>query len=37
MVIFQFKPTSFGLLIDKEVCYRYVREIVAKAAGYKSS
>jgi len=26
------KPTSFGLLIDKEVCYRHVREIVAKAA-----
>jgi proline dehydrogenase len=33
---FSVKPTSFGLLIDKEVCYRYVREIVAKAAGYKS-
>lgn len=33
---FSVKPTSFGLLIDKEVCYRHVREIVAKAAEYKS-
>jgi proline dehydrogenase len=32
---FSVKPTSFGLLIDKEVCYRHVREIVAKAASYK--
>jgi proline dehydrogenase len=31
---FSIKPTSFGLLIDKEVCYRHVREIVAKAASY---
>jgi proline dehydrogenase len=31
---FSLKPTSFGLLIDKETCYRYVREIVAKAASY---
>jgi proline dehydrogenase len=31
---FSVKPTSFGLLIDKEACYRYVREIVVKAAGY---
>lgn len=30
------KPTSFGLLIDKEVCYTYIREIVAKAAGYNN-
>ena len=28
------KPTSFGLLIDKEVCYKYVREVVEKAASY---
>ena len=28
------KPTSFGLLIDEEVCYRHVREIVAKAASF---
>ncbi len=33
---FSVKPTSFGLLIDKEVCYRHIREIVAKAASYKS-
>lgn len=28
------KPTMFGLLIDPETCYGYIREIVAKAAGY---
>jgi proline dehydrogenase len=33
---FSLKPTSFGLLIDREVCYRYIREIVAKAASYNS-
>lgn len=31
---FSAKPTSFGLLIDKEVCYSHMREIVAKAASY---
>ena len=31
---FSLKPTSFGLLIDKEVCYNHIREIVAKAATY---
>jgi proline dehydrogenase len=31
---FSLKPTSFGLLIDKEVCYNHIREIVAKAASY---
>lgn len=31
---FSLKPTSFGLLIDKEVCYNYIREIVIKAASY---
>jgi proline dehydrogenase len=31
---YSLKPTSFGLLIDKEVCYRHIREIVAKAASY---
>ena len=30
------KPTMFGLLIDKEVCYQHIREIVAKAASYNS-
>ncbi len=33
---FSVKPTSFGLLIDKEVCYRHIREIVAKAASINS-
>jgi len=31
---FSLKPTSFGLLIDPDVCYRHIREIVAKAAEY---
>jgi proline dehydrogenase len=29
---FSLKPSSFGLLLDKEVCYRHIREIVAKAS-----
>ena len=29
---FSLKPSSIGLLIDKEVCYKHAREIVAKAA-----
>lgn len=29
---FSVKPTSFGLLIDKDVCHGHLREIVAKAA-----
>lgn len=29
---FSLKPTSFGLLIDKDVCYNHIREIVARAA-----
>ena len=33
---FSVKPTSFGLLIDKEVCYRHIREIVARAASYNN-
>jgi proline dehydrogenase len=28
------KPTMFGLLIDAEACYGYIREIVASAAGH---
>jgi proline dehydrogenase len=28
------KPTMFGLLIDADICYDYIREIVAKAADY---
>src|SRR5690606_25031740 len=29
---FSIKPTSFGLLIDKDTCHNHVREIIAKAA-----
>jgi proline dehydrogenase len=31
---FSLKPTSFGLLIDKNACYNHIREIVIKAASY---
>jgi proline dehydrogenase len=33
---YSLKPTSFGLLLDQEVCYRNIREIVAKAAGFNN-
>lgn len=33
---YSLKPTSFGLLIDPEVCYRLMREIVAKAASFNN-
>jgi len=33
---YSLKPTSFGLLIDKEVAYEHMREIVAKAASYNN-
>jgi proline dehydrogenase len=33
---FSCKPTSFGLLIDKNICFNHIREIVAKAASYKN-
>ncbi len=33
---YSLKPTSFGLLIDKEISYRLMREIVAKAASYNN-
>ena len=29
---FSLKPTMFGLLIDQEVCYRHLSEIIGKAA-----
>ena len=29
---FSVKPTSFGLLLDEETCYRNIREVVQKAA-----
>ena len=28
---FSLKPTSFGLLIDQDVCYEHIKEIVEKA------
>jgi len=31
---YSLKPTMFGLLLDKEICYRNIREIVAKAVAY---
>ena len=31
---YSLKPTFFGLLLDKDVAYRHIREIVAKAAVY---
>lgn len=33
---YSLKPTSFGLLIDTEVCYRLMREIVVKAASFNN-
>lgn len=33
---YSLKPTMFGLLIDKDVCYANIREIVAKAASYNN-
>ena len=33
---YSLKPTSFGLLIDKDLCYEYIREIVAKAAAHNN-
>ncbi|SDP58650.1 proline dehydrogenase family protein [Desulforhopalus singaporensis] len=33
---YSLKPTFFGLLIDKEVAYRHIREIVEKAASYNN-
>ena len=31
---YSLKPTSFGLLLDTEVCYRNIKQIVEKAAEY---
>ncbi|WP_022666751.1 proline dehydrogenase family protein [Desulfospira joergensenii] len=30
------KPTMFGLLLDEEICYEYIREIVATAASFNN-
>jgi proline dehydrogenase len=31
---YSLKPSSFGLLIDKDMCYKHIREIVIKATEY---
>ena len=31
---YSLKPTFFGLLIDKDITYRHIREVVVKAASY---
>ncbi len=31
---YSLKPTMFGLLLDKDICYQHIRKIVAKAASY---
>ncbi|HEY5471430.1 MAG TPA: proline dehydrogenase family protein [Bacteroidales bacterium] len=33
---FSLKPTSFGLLFDKNLCFNHILEIVAKAGSYNS-
>lgn len=33
---YSLKPTMFGLLLDEEICYNNIREIVAKSAEYKN-
>ncbi len=33
---YSLKPTFFGLLLDKEVAYKHIREVVAKAASYNN-
>jgi len=30
------KPTSFGLLLDKDICFSHIRELVAKAASFNN-
>lgn len=33
---YSLKPTMFGLLMDEEICYEHIREIVARAAKYNN-
>lgn len=33
---YSLKPSMFGLLIDKEVCYNHIRDIVKKAVEYNN-
>ena len=33
---YSLKPSMFGLLLDKELCYSHIREIIMKATEYNS-
>jgi proline dehydrogenase len=33
---FSLKPTSFGLLLDKDICFSHIREIITRAASYNN-
>ncbi len=33
---YSIKPTSFGMLLDKDVCYKHIREVVQKAVEYNN-
>lgn len=33
---YSLKPTFFGLLLDKEIAFQHIREVVVKAASYKN-
>ncbi len=33
---YSLKPTSFGLLIDKDICYEHIREIVKKSTSHNN-
>lgn len=33
---YSIKPTSFGLLLDKDICYKHIREVIQKAAEYNN-
>jgi len=33
---YSLKPTMFGLLLDKNICFNHIRDIVAKAASYNN-
>jgi proline dehydrogenase len=33
---YSLKPTSFGLLLDKDVCYQHIREVIQKAVEYNN-
>ena len=33
---YSLKPTMFGLLLNKDICYQHIRKIVSKAASYNN-